>query len=146
MSSVPFVGHEVDSICGPQHDASKDRKHDGIYHSQHAHSLNEIVATANKQATKSIIWTIEGLLQGFDKIKTMVNSCPKLYFINNTYKLVLYMDPSDYGHGAYLSQLVPTGDMDETREEPIRSSLAHLVKLKDGRQSKKKLLQCTGLR
>ena len=76
----------------------------------------------------------------------MVNSCPKLYFINNTYKLVLYMDPSDYRHGAYLSQLVPTGDRDESREEPIRSSVAHLVELKDGRQSKKKHLLCTGLR
>ena len=47
----------------------------------------------------------------------MVNSCPKLYFINNAYKVVL---ASDYAHGAYLCQLVTTGERDETREEPIR--------------------------
>ena len=87
-------------------------------HSQHAHSLNEMVATANKHATKTITWTTEGL-QGFEKLKAMVNACPKLYFINNAYKVVLYTDASDYAHGAYLCQIAPNGEGEE-REEPIR--------------------------
>ena len=40
----------------------------------------------------------------------MVNACPKLYFVNNSYKVVLYMDESDYAHGAYLCQIAPTGE------------------------------------
>jgi len=43
-----------------------------------------------------------------------------VYFINNAYKVVFYTNASDYAHGAYLCQLVPTCDKDETREEPIR--------------------------
>ena len=118
MSSVPFVGHEVDSVGlnmtqariestvaftkpGTLKELSsflgvvnyfRDHMRN---HSQHSHSLNEMVATANKHATKTIIWTTEGL-QGFEKLKAMVNACPKLYFINNAYKVVLYTDASDY--------------------------------------------------
>ena len=33
---------------------------------------------------------------------------------------MLYTDASDYAHGAYLCQLVPSCEMDEAREEPIR--------------------------
>ena len=55
----------------------------------------------------------------------MVNACPKLYFINNAYKVVLYTDASDYAHGAYLCQIAPNGEGEEMtsskwREEPIR--------------------------
>ena len=88
-------------------------------HYQHAHSLNEMVATANKHATKTITGTTEGL-QGFEKFNAIVNACPKLYFINNACKVVLYTDAPDYAHGAYLCQIAPTGEGEETREEPIR--------------------------
>ena len=67
-----------------------------------------MVATAIKHATKSIIWTTE-VLQGFEQLKAMVNTCPKLYFINNAYKVLIYTDASDYAHGAYLCQINPTG-------------------------------------
>jgi hypothetical protein len=71
-----------------------------------------MVATANQHATKTITWTTGGL-QGFEKLKAMVNACPKLYFINNAYKVVLYTDASDYAHGAYLRQVLEKG---RTRE------------------------------
>jgi len=77
-------------------------------HSQHAHSLNEMVARANNHATKTITWTTEGL-QGFEELKAMVNACTELNFINNVYKVVLYTDASDYAHGAYLCQITQTG-------------------------------------
>jgi hypothetical protein len=50
----------------------------------------------------------------------MVNSCHKLYFIKNAYKVVLYTDISDNAHGAYLCQLVTTDGDEILREEPIR--------------------------
>ena len=48
---------------------------------------------------------MDDALHGFEKLKTMVNACPKLYFINNTNKILLYKDASDYAHGAYLCQI-----------------------------------------
>jgi len=65
-----------------------------------------MVAAANKHATMTITST-EDTLQGFEKLKHMVNTCPVLYFINNTYKIVLYTDASGYAHGAYLCQIKP---------------------------------------
>jgi len=107
MSSVPFVCREVDSVGLNMTQARIEstvaftkpgtlkelssflgvvnyfRDH-MCNHSQHAHSLNEMVAIANKHVTKTITWTSEGL-QGFETLKAMVNACPKLYFINNAY-------------------------------------------------------------
>jgi len=75
----------------------------------------------------------------------MVNACPKLYFINNAYNVVLYTDASDDAQGAYLCQIAPTGEGEEMQEEPIRFLVAHLVELKvDGQQSKRKLMQSIG--
>jgi len=50
----------------------------------------------------------------------MVNTCLKLYFINYTYKIVLYTDASDYAHGAYLCQIKPASETSAEIEEPIR--------------------------
>ena len=53
-----------------------------------------MVAAANKHSTKAITWT-DDALHGFEKLKTMANACPKLYFINSTYKILLYTNASD---------------------------------------------------
>ena len=50
----------------------------------------------------------------------MVNACPKLYFIDSTYKITLYTDASDYAHGAHLCQVRPATETSEETEEPIR--------------------------
>ena len=77
----------------------------------------------------------------FEKLKVMVNVCPKLYFINNTYSIVLYTDASDYAHGAYLCQISQTGEGKRERNQ-YDSSVAHFVELKFyGRQSKMKVIQ-----
>ena len=47
----------------------------------------------------------------------MVNACPKLYFINSKYKILLY---TDYAHGANLCQIRPATETSEETEEPIR--------------------------
>jgi len=93
VSSVQFVGHELDSaglnrydegqnrkpgLVGSLHKARKSLKELSSFlgvvnyfrdhmrnHSQHAHSLNDMVATANKYATKTITWITDGL-HGFE--------------------------------------------------------------------------------
>jgi len=77
-----------------------------------------MVAAANKHATKTIAWT-EDALQGFEQLKHMVNTCPKLYFINRTYKILLYRDASDYTLGAPVSNQTRHRDQFEM-EEPIQ--------------------------
>ena len=77
-----------------------------------------MVAAANKHATKPITWT-EDALQGFEQLKHMVNTCSKLYFINSTYKIVLYTDALDYAHGAYLCQIEPATETSLEMEDPV---------------------------
>ena len=77
-----------------------------------------MVEAANKNSLKTITWT-DDALHGFEKLKTMVNACPKLYFINSLYKIILYTDASDYAHGAHLCQIRPATETSEETEEPI---------------------------
>jgi len=64
-----------------------------------AKPLYETVAIATKQKTKALSWTTEGYV-AFEKLKALVNSCPKLYFIDYQLPIILYTDASDYAHGA----------------------------------------------
>ena len=74
------------------------------------------VTTRNK--IKQLTWTNEGHL-AFERLKALVNACPKLYFIDYTLRIILYTDASDYAHGAYLCQLRPLPN-EGVVEEPIR--------------------------
>jgi len=60
---------------------------------------------ANSQKSKRLEWT-ETLKQDFERVKHMVNTLPKLYFLNNTDPVTVYTDASDYGIGAYVCQNV----------------------------------------
>ena len=104
-----------------------------------------MVATAIKHATKSIIWTTE-VLQGFEQLKAMVNTCPKLYFINNAYKVVLYTDASDYAQLDHTCVGSLQRAMGRKRERNQKdSSVARLAELKcDGQQSKRKRMPFIG--
>jgi len=55
----------------------------------------------------------------FITLKSMVNKCPKLYFIDTKLPIVLYTDASDYAHGVYLRQVQKQED-GTTVELPIR--------------------------
>ena len=48
----------------------------------------------------------------------MVNTCRQLYFINNTFKIELYSDASDFAHGA--DQIKPATETSTEIEELIR--------------------------
>ena len=74
-------------------------KHSGV-----AHSLHNMVSAANQQKSKKIVWTKQA--EGdFIILKSLVDQCPKLYFINPELTIILYTDASDYAHGAYLCQV-----------------------------------------
>jgi len=86
-------------------------------HSAVAKPLYDLVTSTTKQKTKSLAWTPDG--HAFEKLKALVNNCPKLYFIDYNLPVILYTDASDYAHGVYLCQIrsLPDGT---SIEEPIR--------------------------
>ena len=55
--------------------------------------------------SRRLIWTEEGRV-AFHAIRTAINNCPTLFFINDYSPIVLTTDASDYGIGGYLSQTV----------------------------------------
>ena len=57
--------------------------------------LYEMVPLATKQKTKALSWTTEGYV-AFEKLKALVNSCPKLYFIDYQLPIILYTDAHTY--------------------------------------------------
>jgi transposase InsO family protein len=87
-------------------------------HSTIAYPLHQMVTAATKHSHKTLTWTTDGH-ESFQRLKQLVNTCAKLYFIDYKLKIVLYTDASDYAHGAYLCQLRPWADGSIT-EEPIR--------------------------
>ena len=50
-------------------------------------------------------WTPRAMA-AFQNIKLAINSCPKLYFLDDVSPIYLHTDASDYGIGAYLFQVV----------------------------------------
>jgi hypothetical protein len=87
-------------------------------HSAVAHSLHNMVSVANQQTSKKIVWT-EQANGDFITLKSLVNQCPKLYFLDLELPIILYTDSSDYAHGAYLCQVQIQTDGSIT-EQPIR--------------------------
>jgi len=79
-------------------DYFKDHSRD---HSAVAKPLYEM-ALATKQETKALSWTTEEYV-AFEKLKALVNSCLKLYFIDYQLPIILYTDTSDYAHGILMS-------------------------------------------
>ena len=77
-----------------------------------------MVAFATNQKSKALSWTTEGYV-AIEKLKALVNSRPKLYFIDYQLPIILYTDASDYAHVAYLCQLRRLTDGTSV-EEPIR--------------------------
>jgi len=63
-------------------------------------------------------WTPDDHI-AFEKLKALVNHCPKLYFIDYNLPVILYTNASDYAHGAHLCQIRTLHD-GTSIEEPIR--------------------------
>ena len=86
-------------------------------HSLIAQPLYGMVTEATKHLHKVLVWTEAGS-SAFQRLKDLVNNCPKLYFPDYALPIVLYTDASDYAHGAYLCQLRTVDGVEI--EEPIR--------------------------
>lgn len=69
--------------------------------------------SAKKLSKKEVSWN-EERTQAFEVVKSAVEYCTSLFFINDTDEIFLLTDASDYGIGAYLYQLV------DGKERPIR--------------------------
>jgi hypothetical protein len=57
------------------------------------------------QRNEKIEWS-EELVEYFQKIKEAINTCPRIFFVNESSEIYLYTDASDGGIGAYLMQKV----------------------------------------
>ena len=72
-------------------------------HSTLVHPLQEMVK--NYKPRQPVKWTSE-TLKVFQDVKDAINSCPKLYFLDDHSPIYLHTDASDYGVGGYLFQVV----------------------------------------
>jgi hypothetical protein len=80
-------------------------------HSMVVHPLHAL--TTNYNRTKRLKWTPESE-EAFKTIKTKIDECPSLFFLNDAYPIFLNTDASKHGIGAYLYQRSPDG-----RELPV---------------------------
>ena len=80
-------------------------------HSMIVQPLQDMVSDYKKN--KALQWTPE-LTALFNDVKDRVGNCPELFFMNDSLPVYLHTDASDYGIGAYLFQLEPSG-----KEKPI---------------------------
>jgi hypothetical protein len=138
VNSVEYVGHVIDSEGLNFSDKKKEQVLDfplptlikelhsflGLvnYFGEHLRDLTTALASlrkllADSKIKKKVEWT-EPLRQDFQSVKDMVNTLPKLYFINDIDPVIVYTDASDYGIGAYICQMVRSED-DSIHERPI---------------------------
>jgi transposase InsO family protein len=71
-------------------------------HSSIAHPLHLLLH--DYERTKRLKWTPEAE-HALELLKSKIDECPTLYFMNDADAIYLYTDASDYGVGAYLFQL-----------------------------------------
>jgi hypothetical protein len=81
-------------------------------YSELSRPLNDMVAMNPYNRRNKLIWTPETTL-AYETLKIQVHECPKLFFLLEHCPIHLYTDASDYGIGAYLTQII------EGKEVPI---------------------------
>ena len=87
-------------------------------HSIRAQPLQNFVNKYDKsQARHKIIWTPIANA-AFDDLRTAIDECPMLWFMDDSSPIFLQTDASDYGIGAYLYQVITNKD-GTTFERPI---------------------------
>ncbi len=87
------------------------RDHVKNQHSLLVRPLNRMLTQYNK--ADKLEWMPEQE-RAFDEIKSAINDCPMLFFLDDESPIHLYTDASDFGFGAHLFQLV------DGVERPIR--------------------------
>ena len=76
-------------------------------HSNYAAPLQKLIPDYNKRrdAQKVVDWTPEAL-DAFQKLKDMIQNCPKLFFLDDVSEIILYTDACSYGIGGYVAHRV----------------------------------------
>ena len=74
--------------------------------------LNELLRGYCKGKLSKIVWSEEAN-RAYIAIKTAINNCPTLYFLDPAARIYLHTDASDYGIGAYLWQNI------RGKEQPV---------------------------
>jgi hypothetical protein len=101
------------------------------YFRDHIEHLTEFVAplqkyvlqyNKRKASTQSISLSPEDI-ESFNKVKSSIEACPKLFFLDEVSPIVLETDASKWGIGAFLYQIVdsvkrPIGFMSKSFTEP----------------------------
>ena len=87
-------------------------------HSNRAQPLQDFVnGYDKKQARQKIVWT-PASIAAFEDLRTAIDECPMLWFLDDYSPIFLRTDASDYGIGAYLYQ-VKTENDGSLKEYPI---------------------------
>jgi hypothetical protein len=74
--------------------------------------LNDMVSMNPYNRRSKLVWTPETTL-AYENLKLSIHECPKLFFVQDHCLVHLFTDASDYGIGAYLTQII------EGKEVPI---------------------------
>ena len=74
-------------------------------YSELSRPLSDMVSMNPYNRRKKLEWTPETLL-AFDTLRLAIHECPKLFFLKTIGHIHLYTDASDYGIGAYLTQII----------------------------------------
>ena len=141
LSQVEYVGHTIDEnglhftrskldkvLNFPRPETKKAMKsfiglanyfRDHIAnHSNRVQKLQDTVAGYHKrQANHKIKWDAD-TESAFEDIRSAIDNCPKLWFLDDFSPIYLQTDASDYGIGAYLYQKVAQED-GSTLEYPV---------------------------
>ena len=78
-----------------------------------------MVALTTKVKRKTLSWITEGHV-AFERLKALVNNCPKLYFIDDQLLIILYTDALDYVQSAYLCQIRTLPDSNTLPHHSVR--------------------------
>jgi hypothetical protein len=133
MTEVDYVGHHFTQF-GVTHNRDRIQKVLEIeqpkfakqlksfvgvveYFHEHVQDFSEILRPLRKLITPyvkthTIKWT-DLAVEAFNNVKTAINNCQTLYFIDDSAPIYLHTDASDYGIGGYLFQVV------DNKEKPV---------------------------
>ena len=63
----------------------------------------------DKRSTKKLVWSDQARA-AYNEIREKIRTCPKLFFMDRSLPIELHTDASDFGIGAFLSQVSPEGE------------------------------------
>jgi transposase InsO family protein len=81
--------------------------------------LQKYLKEYTKRAANHAIILDDEAIAAFQSIKSMIEDCPTLFFLDDTSPVFLYTDACKYGMGGYLVQMLKATDSSKEIERPI---------------------------